>query len=569
MNGSQQRRVLLSLPVASILVIGCIAVGQIRLNDWQGAFYDALQQYDFASFVRQLVVFVITVSGLLALVVAQTWLSEVFKVRLRGWLTRDLLNEWLRPKRAYLLAFAGEIGNNPDQRIHEDARHLCELSADLGNGLIQASLLLLSFIGVLWVLSNRVVFVFGEKAFSIPGYMVWCALVYAGAGSWLTWRVGRPLIELNAGRYAREADLRQSLVRVADHSESVALYQGENDERASLDVTLSAVLSVSRKLAGGLARLTWITSGYGWLLIVTPFLMASPGYFGGRLSLGSMMIVVGAFNQVQSSLRWFVDNFSKIADWRATLLRVVAMHEALRSIEKLNAGEGRISLFDNAEGKLTLERLEVYLPGALAECAILDEPNVEIEAAEHVHIVGEAAAGKTIFFLALAGLWPWGSGAIGMPPRAEMMFLPLRPYLPSGPLRAALSYPAPAARFADSAMCSALSRVGLERLAASLDEGMRWSRDLSLDEQQSLGLARLLLHKPRWVLIDDGLSALEPKARKSMMGIFDRELAGSTVISTGRPASENGFYGRTLHLRRCPRDEQGAPASAAPVLEAV
>jgi putative ATP-binding cassette transporter len=336
-----------------------------------------------------------------------------------------------------------------------------------------------------------------------------------------------------------------------------------------LDIVLGAVLSVSRKLAGGLAQLTWITSGYGWLLIVAPFLMASPGYFGGRLSLGSLMIVVGAFNQVQSSLRWFVDNFSKIADWRATLLRVVAMHEALRSIEKLNAGEGRISLSDSVEGKLTLERLETYLPGSLAECAILDEPGVEIAAGEHVHVVGEAAAGKTTFFLALAGLWPWGSGAIGLPPRTEMMFLPQRPYLPSVPLRAALSYPAPTGRFADGEMLSALSRVGLERLTGSLDERMRWSRDLSLDEQQSLAFARLLLHKPRWALIDDALSALEPKARKSLMSIFDQELAGSAVISTGRPASENGFYGRTLHLRRCPRGAQGSPASAAPVLEAV
>jgi putative ATP-binding cassette transporter len=570
LRASPQRRVLIALPTASVLVIGCIAAGQIRLNSWQGDFYDALQQYDFASFLRQLVVFLVIVSGLLTLVVAQTWLTEVFKVRLRGWLTRDLLDEWLRPKRAHLFTFAGEIGQNPDQRIHEDARHLTELSADLGNGLIQASFLLLSFIGVLWLLSTQVVFMVGGRAFSIPGYMVWCALAYAGLGSFLTWRVGRPLIGLNADRYSREADLRFALVRVAEHAESVALYQGEADERTSLDLILSAVLLVSRKLASGLARLTWITSGYGWLLIVAPFLIASPGYFGGRLSLGSLMVVVGAFNQVQSSLRWFVDNFSKIADWRATLLRVVAMREALRSIETLNATEGRIALSDHPEGQLSLEKLEAYLPGSLAECAILEEPKVEIAAGEHVYVLGEAGAGKTTFFLALAGLWPWGSGSIGLPPRDEMMFLPKRPYLPSGSLQATISYPAPPGRFADDAMHSALSKVGLERLAGSLDQRMRWSRDLSLDEQQALAFARLLLHRPKWVLIDDALSALEPDVRKSVMKTFDHDLAGSAVISTGRAALEKDFYGRTLHLRRCPRKEQGAQAgSPAPVLEEV
>ncbi|MFI4995833.1 MAG: SbmA/BacA-like family transporter, partial [Hyphomicrobiales bacterium] len=204
MRASPQRRILLSLAIGIVLVISAIAAGQVRLNDWQGAFYDALEQRDFNAFLRQLVVFMVIVAGLLSLVVAQTWLSEVFKVRLRGWLTRDLLDEWLRPKRAYLFVFAGEIGHNPDQRIHEDARHLTELCADLGNGLIQASLLLVSFVGVLWVLSDQVVFVVGGKSFSIPGYMVWCALAYAAAGSWLTWRVGRPLIGLNTEHYARE-----------------------------------------------------------------------------------------------------------------------------------------------------------------------------------------------------------------------------------------------------------------------------------------------------------------------------------------------------------------------------
>ena len=552
-RASPQRRTLLSLPVGSVLVIGAIAAGQVRLNAWQGAFYDSLQQHDLHVFMRQLVLFTGIVAVLLSLVVAQTWLAEVFKVRLRGWLARDLLDEWLRPKRAYLFAFAGDIGNNPDQRIHEDARHLSELSADLGNGLVQASLLLFSFIGVLWVLSAQVRFNFHGKEFAIPGYMVWCALAYASAGSWLTWRVGRPLIGLNTDHYAREAELRFALVRVAEHAESIALYQGESDERASLDTILSAVLSVTRKLAGGLARLTWITSGYGWLAIVAPFLMAAPGYFAGRLTLGSLMVVVGAFNQVQNSLRWFVDNFSRIADWRATLLRVVALREALRSIEGLNATEGRIALSENPDGMLTLDTVEAYLPGSLVECAVLNEQKVEISLGEHVLIAGEVAAGKTTFFLALAGLWPWGSGSIGMPPRDGMMFLPQRPYLPLGSLRSAISYPATSGSFADDAIRAALARVKLSRLTATLDREARWDKDLSLDEQQSLAFARVLLHKPKWVFVDDALSALDPVDRKALMEVFQHELTGSTVVSTGRGPWEDDFYNRTLHLQRCPR----------------
>jgi len=558
-KASRQRGVLISLPIGMVFVISLIAVGQVRLNAWQGAFYDSLQQHDLEAFLRQLVVFLAIVAFLLSLVVAQTWLSEVFKVKLRGWLVRDLMDEWLRPKRAYLFTFAGEIGRNPDQRIHEDARHLSELTGDLGSGLIQASLLLVSFVGVLWMLSTEVVFVVSDRSFTIPGYMVWCALAYAALGSWLSWRVGRPLITLNTDHYAREADFRIALVHVAEHAQPVALYQGEEDERASLDVIFGGVLKVTRQIAGWLAGLTWVTSGYGWLIIVAPFLMAAPGYFGGRLSLGSLMIVVGAFTQVQGSLRWFVDNFSRIADWRATLVRVVTLREALRAIEKLNETEGRIAISDDPQGKLVLAELETYLPEALAECAALEEGLVEIGPGEHVLVLGDSGAGKTAFFLALAGLWPWGSGFIRLPPRAEMMFLPQQPYLPLGSLRSVISYPAPPDRFGEPAVRQALARAGLEHLAQSLDREARWDRELSLDQQQALAFARVILHRPKWVFIDDALSAVEPKDRKSMMQVFDQECAQSTVVATGRSDTEDGFHRRTLHLRRCLRGEQRTP----------
>lgn len=560
MRASPRRLALLFLPMGSIVVIATNAVFQIQLNNWQGALYDALQNRDLGAFGHQLLVFLSLIGALLLLVVAQAWLTEVGKVRLRGWLTRDMLDEWLKPKRAYLLAFAGEAGVNPDQRIHEDARHLTELSVDLGNGLLQASLMLVSFIGVLWILSTQVVFNFGHGDFTIPGYMVWCAIAYASIGSWLAWRVGRPLIALNAERYAREADFRASLIKVAERSEAIVLYQGESDERAHLDQTFHKVQSLARQLANGIVSLTWVTSGHGWLAMAAPFVIASPGYFGGRLSLGTLMVAVGAFNQVQYALRWFVDNFSKIADWRATLFRIMALRDRLQRIEELHADQHRITFYEAPAGVLVLEQVEAYLPGSLVECAAIEESRIELKAGEHVLIEGDSAAAKTTLFMSLAGLWPWGDGRIGLPPRADMLFLPERPYFPRATLRIALAYPADAQDHTDEHYASALHAVGLDRLVEDLDRVADWDRHLSLEEQQTLGFARVFLHTPRWVFLNDSLGAVREKSRAALLVAFAAKLSQCTIVSTGGDIGHH-FFQHSIHLQHVPRSKAKITAS--------
>jgi putative ATP-binding cassette transporter len=552
MGASPRRVALLLLPLGSVVVIATNAVFQIRLNNWQGALYDALQNRDLAAFGHQLLVFLSIISVLLLLVVAQAWLTEVGKVRLRGWLTRDLLDEWLKPKRAYLLAFAGDVGVNPDQRIHEDARHLTELSVELGNGLLQASLMLLSFIGVLWILSEQVVFDFGHGDITIPGYMVWCAIAYAAAGSWLAWRVGRPLINLNAERYAREADFRVSLIRVAERSEAIVLYQGEGDERSHLDQTFHKVQSLARQLASGIVSLTWVTSGHGWLAMAVPFLVASPGYFSGRLTLGTLMVAVGAFNQVQYALRWFVDNFSKIADWRATLMRIMALRDALQTIERLHGDQHRITFFDAPAGSLILEDLEAYLPGSLVECAALEESRVTLKLGEHVLIEGSNAAAETTLFMSLAGLWSWGDGRIGLPPRREMLFLPQRPYFPPGTLKAAIAYPAVEQDYTDDQYANALRAVDLERLEKDLNRELDWDRHLPLEEQQTLGFARLFLHRPAWIFLNDSLGAVSEKSRAALMAAVAARPGECTIVSTGANIGHH-FFQRKIQLKRVPR----------------
>lgn len=544
-----QRRRIYLLALGIVVVISANTVSQTALNAWQRTFYDALEQKDVPEFLWQLVVFLAIVAGLLVLVVAQTWLREMLTVRLREWITRDLLGEWLQPRRAYLLSLAGEIGVNPDQRLQDDARRLSELSADLGVGLFQSSLLLVTFVGVLWVLSAEVLLPIGGRAMHVPGYLVWCAIGYAVGGSWLTWRVGRPLIRLNAERYEREAEFRFALVRVSECADSISLNVGELDEKRHVEDVLERVTRLTIELANGLAKLTWVTSGYGWIAIVFPIVVAAPGYFMGSLTFGGLMMAAGAFIQVQQALRWFVDSFPRIADWRAALLRVTALRDTLLNLDTIHGDGERLEIIRDGPDRIVLKDVDLILTDGRAR--LVEDP-VEIGPGQRVQIHGEAGAGKTTLFRALAGLWPWGSGRIELPPGETMIFLSERPYLPLGTLRNAVSYPSGPTAFPDAAIQAALRRVGLGHLEPQLDEDKRWDRSLHLDEQQRLMFARVILHKPRWIVVDNAMSALDEAQRALVTDVLSRELKDSALISFARPTRRDGFFHRHLHLERRP-----------------
>jgi vitamin B12/bleomycin/antimicrobial peptide transport system ATP-binding/permease protein len=539
------------MPVA----VGILAVllvnlgGQIWLNDWNRGFGDALEKRDLDAFLDHLVLFCAIIAVLLSAVVGQTFLRERLKISLRAALVAHLKDRWLRFPLTYQMGFHGPIGENPDQRIQEDTRNLADLTAELGIGALQAVLLLLTFIGVLWSLSSAILLPIGGKMQSFPGYMVWCALIYAGIGTYLTFKVGRPLIGLHARRAAREADFRFALVRVSENAESIGVYRGEADERRRLDTSFGHVRLAMRDLSSSLARLTWITSGYGWLALVVPIVVAAPGYFAGALTFGFLMQVTDAFSQVQGSLRWFVDQFPRLADWRAALHRVADFERALHAMEARSLGsrESGIHVERKSGGRLYGKRLSVCLPDGTP---ILAEADFSFQTGDRILISGASGIGKSTLIRVLTGLWPWGGGVIGLP--ETMMVMPQRPYLPLGSLRNALTYPAEGRAFSADAVSDALRRVGLGERVLMLDETLRWDKVLSIGEQQRLAFARLLLHRPPWVLMDEATAALDDASQAQMFALFESELAGTSFLNIAHRTGLERFHTSRLVLSAGP-----------------
>lgn len=547
---STARNALLLLTLGVILVIIATVYGQIALTRWNKPFYDALSNRHLGAFLAQLEVFGEIAGCLLILNVGQRWLAEMIKLKLREGLVEDLIAQWLQPRRAFRLASSGAIGVNPDQRMHEDARHLTELSSDLGIGLLQASSLLGSFIVMLWTLSRSLSFrLFGYHV-ALPGYLVWAAVIYAGSASWLSYKAGHRLVAQNAERYGREAELRFSLVRVNEHIDAISLSAGELGEWRRITRDLQSVLAAMRVLVSSVTRLTWVTAGFGWLTLVAPIIIAAPMYFAGDLTFGGLMVAVGAFNQVLASLRWFVDNFSTIADWRATLLRVANFRCAVMATKEFRGGERHIAFSYGNPGLLALDDVEISSSGGVTK---LREGKVEIKAGEHVLIVGKPSSGKTLLFFTLAGLWPWGTGRIAWPKNEKVLHLPRVPYLPPGSLREAIAYPAKVEDFEDESFIDVLFKLGLGRLTPMLDMVKNWDHELSADEQQLIPFTRVLLQKPSWLLIDEALESTYPETRLRVLDVLTHDLAGMGVIYIGRSEEHDGFFTRVLHLVREPK----------------
>ncbi len=546
--------------LAAIVVLNLGAVYVlVLLNAWNRSFYDALQQRDAATFAAQLGRFCLLAAAFIVSAVYRQYLTQVLEMRWRRWLTHHFLHAWLDRGAYYRLERTARETDNPDQRIAEDLRALAGGTLALATGLLNAVVTLGSFVGILWSLSGPLTIPLGAHALTIPAYLVWAAVVYAVAGSVLTHYIGRPLVRLHASQQRREADFRFGLVRLRETAEEVALYRGEPLEQRGLGTRFAAIVDNWWALLRAQKRLTWFTTGYGQAASVFPILVAAPRYFAGAIQLGELMQIASAFGRVQDALSWFVDSYGQLAEWKASVARVLAFADSTRVAAADAHRGGGIRTIQRCPDEIALAGVDVTLP---AGAPLLRDLSAVIRRGERVLLAGPSGSGKSTLFRAIAGLWPYGGGEIRRPDSADMLFLPQRPYLPIGSLRRAVAYPSDPASVGDAAIAAALRRCRLHKLVERLDEEQHWAQVLSPGEQQLLALARAFLRAPSWLFLDEATSALDEPTEAHVYRELGRQLPDTTIVSIAHRPGVAAYHDR--HLVLVPHGDvmtlQGAPS---------
>jgi len=535
--------------LAAVVAIQLLLVAiDVVLNQWQLRFFNALQEYNWDVFVREIGFFCVVAACFIVLAVYQLYLNQWLQIRWRRWLTRHFLGEWLHGANHYRMQLQGDAADNPDQRIAEDVRLFVERTLDIGLSLLNSVVTLFSFVIILWGLSAAAPFHLLGKEYNIPGYLVWGALIYAVLGTALTQWIGSPLVRLDFKQQQFEADFRFNLVRARENSEQIALLQGEHAERLGLWARFHNVVENWYGIMSRTKRLTAFTSSYSQAAVIFPYILVAPAYFEKKVLLGGLTQTASAFGSVQTALSIFVTIYRSLAEWRAIVARLDGFESAIASAARLEKSSDSIGVVASKGSQaIDLRQLTLRLPNGTP---LLSAEALSLRSGERTLLTGPSGSGKSTLFRAIAGIWPFGSGSIDIPADASLMMLPQRPYFPIGSLHDAVVYPGDTRTVSADRVREALIMVGLPKLAGRLDEEAHWNRMLSLGEQQRLGLARALLHAPQYLFLDEATASLDEPSEAALYQLLASKLPQTTIVSIGHRSTLEAFHQRHVAVVR-------------------
>jgi len=480
-------------------------------------------------------------------------ITGVLDLRWRAWLTDRLLERWTRASTFYDVERDGLL-KNADQRIAEDVRIFCEQSLNIFTSFTGVVVSSVTFTVLLWNLSQVIELNLFGSNWQIAGYMVFFVYAYAIGSLLVTHYFGKKLIALTMQKQGVEADYRYLAMQLRENAEQVALYKGGAREHARLTERFAFVKTNFIAIVVRLWKVDLARNTYGLLFEPLPTIAALPLYVGGLATYGGMMRAADAFRSVRSSLSFFSQAYVGIASWLAIANRLRDLIAALDAAEAIGRGGFVIDRADQAGISTSEISLRTPNGAALAKLAPL-----EFRPGERWLVRGPSGTGKSTLLRAIAGIWPHGEGAVRLPRDASLLFLPQRSYLPSGSLAAAICYPAEPTEFTDEQLREALTVCGLPQLIPSLNSVDHWQQKLSGGEQQRLAFARVLLHRPAFVFLDEATSAVDPATEQRLYQALLASLPNTGVISIAHRESLAAYHGHVLDVEPAP----GRVASAA------
>lgn len=545
-QSDQRLRAYFIFVVITIMTMGLVAF-DVAFSYWSNYFYDALQKYDKNAAVYLLGVFFVMAFAYIILAVYRYYISQLFGLRWRRWLTDQFIGRWLQKRDYYYMeTFEGQT-DNPDQRIQEDIGALVANSISLFIGLIGSVTSFLAFIYVLWSLSGHIHLDLGGYELHIPGYLVWVAIIYASVGTYFTFKIGRPLVALNFEQQKREASFRFAAIDLRSHAEHVALYRGEDHQKNILHRSFKSVLENWYWIILRQKSLLWFTAGYNQVAVALPLLVALPNYFEKVFLLGGLMQSLRAFGQIQEALSYFVNSFTQIAEWRAISQRLTTFVNHLQDIDEKVAQQNQLVFQKQPMNKITMKELSISTP---TQANLLKNINEEFIHGKSYLIKGASGIGKSTFVRTIAGIWPYAIGEISLPDNQHVMYLPQKPYMPIGTLAEAILFPDKKHPELEAQLPQVLHECNLDHFIPRLQEVASWSEQFSPGEQQRIAFARVLLHKPDWVFLDESTSMLDLANEKQMYQLLKNKLPNCSIVSVGHRPSLDTLHEHVINVEK-------------------
>ena len=534
---------LFALIVANIFI-------QYRINVWNRAIFDGIEKKDSATVLYLTAIFFPLAISSVLLGVFQVYARMGIQRRWRQWLTNSVVTRWLTSGRYYQLNLVQGDHQNPEYRIAEDLRVATDAPVDFAAGVVSAFLSATTFIIVLWNIGGALTLPLGGAPITIPGFLVIAAVIYAAIASGSMIVIGRNFVAISESKNQAEAEYRYALTRVRENGESIALLGGEEEERAGIDRSFGNVLKQWALLCGQHMRTTIVSQGSSLIAPVIPILLCAPKFLDGSMTLGQVMQAASAFTIVQAAFGWLVDNYPRLAEWNAGARRIASLMMSLDGLERAETGAGKNRIERGETEGTAMMRLNDLSVTLNDGTAVVGETEVIIEPGERVLVSGESGSGKSTLVRAIAGLWPWGGGSVDFHPDRRLFMLPQKPYVPSGTLRRAAAYPAAAEDWTVEEIGEALDKVGLGHLKERIEEDAPWDQTLSGGEKQRLAFARLLLHRPDIIVLDESTSALDEPSQDNMMSLVNNELKDATIVSVAHRPELEAFHSRKIMLER-------------------